>query len=64
MNEIENIKKFAEINNVPIMLEDGLSFLLEYIKTNNIKTILEVGSAIGFSAIMMASINDDIFVDT
>ena len=37
MNDIEIIKKFAEINNVPIMLEDGLSFLLEYIKANNNK---------------------------
>ncbi len=61
---IEKIKKFAKENHVPIMLDDGLSFLLSYIKDNNIKTVLEVGSAIGFSAIMMANLGNDIFVDT
>lgn len=61
---IEVIKRFARENNVPIMMEDGLEFLVSYIRNNNIKSILEVGSAIGFSSIVMANISDDIEVDT
>lgn len=61
---IDSIKKFAKENNVPIMLDDGISFLVNYIKEKEIKNILEVGSAIGFSAIMMATVSNDIIVDT
>lgn len=61
---IDSIKKFAKENNVPIMLDDGISFLINYIKEKEIKNILEVGSAIGFSAIMMATVSNDIIVDT
>lgn len=44
---------YANKNNVPIIKEDGLSFLeliLEFVKP---KKILEIGTAIGFSAIRM-----------
>lgn len=62
--EIEKIKEYAKEYNVPIMMEDGIEFLTNYIKENNIKNILEIGTAIGYSAIMMASINKDIKVTT
>ena len=29
--KIEKIKKYAEENNVPIMMEDGIEFLTSYI---------------------------------
>ena len=61
LNEIE---KYAHENNVPIMLKDGIEFLCNYIKENNIKTILEVGSAIGYSSIKMALVNDNIKITT
>ena len=61
INEIEN---YAHTNNVPIMQEDGIEFLCNYIKENNIKNILEIGSAIGYSAIKMALVNDDIKITT
>ena len=62
--EIEKIKEYANEYNVPIMMEDGIEFLTNYIKEKNIKNILEIGTAIGYSAIMMASINKDIKVTT
>ena len=46
------------------MLEDGIEFLCDYIKKNNIKRILEIGTAIGYSAIKMASIDKDIKITT
>ena len=65
MNDlINNIKDYAVKNNVPIMTDDGIEFLTDYIKNNNVKRILEVGTAIGYSAIMMCNVRDDITVTT
>lgn len=65
MNNILNeIKEYAIDNNVPIMTDGGIDFLIKYIKKNNVKKILEVGTAIGYSAIMMCSVSDDIFITT
>ena len=61
---LEEIEKYASRNNVPIMQKDGIEFLTSYIKDNNIKNILEIGSAIGYSAILMASAKEDAFVTT
>ena len=58
------IEEYAHKNNIPIMLSDGIDFLTDYIKKNNIKHILEIGSAIGYSAIRMALVSDDINVVT
>ena len=61
---IENIEKYAHDNNVPIMLPDGIEYLCGIIKENNIKSILEIGTAIGYSAIKMALVNSDIKITT
>ena len=61
---VEEMEKFAIENNIPIMLKDGIEYLCEYIKENNIKNILEVGSAIGYSSIKMALIDKDIKITT
>ena len=61
---IEEIEKYALENNVPIMQKDGIEFLTKYIKDNNIKNILEIGSAIGYSAIKMALVDNDINITT
>lgn len=61
---IDEIEKYAKKNNIPIMLPDGILFLTEFIKTNKIKNVLEIGSAIGYSAIKMALIDKDILITT
>ena len=61
---IYKIKEYANVNNVPIMTDEGINFLLDYIKKNKIKKILEVGTAIGYSAIRMCNLNEDITVTT
>lgn len=61
---MEEMELYAKENNIPIMQKDGILYLTDYIKDNNIKSILEIGSAIGYSSIMMASINSDIKVTT
>ena len=64
MVHLLDIEKYAKDNNVPIMLPDGIEFLLNYIKENSVKSILEIGTAIGYSAISMALISYDIKVTT
>lgn len=61
---IKELKEYALENNIPIIQDDGIKFLVEFIKRNNINSILEIGSAIGYSAIVMASINENINVTT
>ena len=57
LNEIKEIKKYALENKVPIMMDDGIDFLTTFIIKNQIKSVLEIGTAIGYSAIMMALSN-------
>lgn len=68
MNEtyeiVKEIRTYAKENNVPIMLDDGIEFLTNYIVKNKINTVLEIGTAIGYSAIMMALANPDLTVTT
>ena len=61
---ISEIEEYARNNNIPIMLKDGITYLCNYIKDNNIKSILEIGSAIGYSSIMMALVDNDIKITT
>ena len=64
LTEIKKIKEYANINKVPIMMDDGIEFLTTFIIKHNVKTILEIGSAIGYSAIMMALTRQDIKIVT
>lgn len=53
-SDIKEIKEYAKDNNIPIMLDDGINFLTTFIIKHQITNVLEVGTAIGYSAIMMA----------
>ncbi len=65
MDEIINdMERFAEANNVPIIEHDSIEFIIKYIKMSNVKKILELGTAIGYSAIMMATASDDVEITT
>ena len=58
------IEEYAKKNNVPIMEKDGIEFLKFFIKENKIKHILEIGTAIGYSAIKMALVDENIYITT
>lgn len=49
------IEEYAEKENVPIMKKDSIDYLLEFIRNNNIKDVLEIGSAIGYSALKIST---------
>lgn len=59
-----SLEEYAKKHNVPIIQKEGLNFLLKFIQQNNIKNILEIGTAIGYSAINMALVSNDIQITT
>ncbi len=61
---IEEMESYAESENVPIIEKDSIIFINKLIELNKIKTVLEIGTAIGYSAIMMAIENPNIQVTT
>lgn len=59
---IKEMEEYAEEHSVPIMNKRGMNFLCKFIEKNEIKTILEIGTAIGYSAIRMALVNKNIHI--
>ncbi len=53
-DEIRLLKKDAIENKIPIMVDDGIDFITTFINNHRINNILEIGTATGYSAIMMA----------
>ncbi len=51
---IEKIKTYAIEHNVPIICEEGLRFLKDILIKYQVKDVLEIGTAIGYSSIEMA----------
>ena len=51
----DDMERYANIANVPIMLKEGINYLQEFIREKNIKDVLEIGTAIGYSTLKMAS---------
>lgn len=62
--DIREIKKYAIDNRVPIMQDDGIDFLTTFIVKNQVNSVLEIGTAIGYSAIMMALANPNLKITT
>ena len=62
--QIIEMEHYAKEHNVPIIEKDSIAFILKFIKVNDVKEILELGSAIGYSAILMASVKDDVKITT
>ncbi len=60
---INKMKKYAKDENVPIIEDDGLEEVIKIIQKYNVKSIIEIGSAIGYSAIMMSN-SCDCKIDT
>lgn len=63
-DSIQEIKNCAAQNAVPIVRDEGLEFILNFIEKSGAKRILEIGTGIGYSAIMFAKCAADISVFT
>ena len=55
LTKINELKLKAQSLKVPILSDDGLLFLVETLQKHQVKTILEIGSAVGYSAIVLTS---------
>lgn len=64
MDKLKQLEQTAKENHVPIMMKDGIEFLTDLVKEKKPKRILELGTAIGYSAIQMARCDEDIEIDT
>lgn len=59
MNNIfKDLELYAKEHSIPIIEKDGLEILLKIVEEQNPKNILEVGTAIGYSALKMNSISN------
>ena len=61
---ILEMEKYAIDNNVPIIEKESIAYLMKFIKQHDIKSVLEIGSAIGYSGILMASSSQQVKVTT
>ena len=59
---IKSMRKYADENNVPIMSDEGISYLTSFCIKNKIRSVLEIGTAIGYSTILMALTDEKIMV--
>ena len=57
---IKDMECFAKNENIPIMINESISYIEEFIKKNNIKNILEIGTAIGYSTIRMCNMGANV----
>ena len=67
MNKIklEKIKEKALEDHVPIIMDDTLEYIYKLYEDKKISSILEIGTAVGYSAICFTGIlNDNGFIDT
>ena len=64
LKSIKEMKEYANVENIPIMQDEGIEFLTTFIAKKQIKKVLEIGTAIGYSAIMMALVDKDIHITT
>ena len=62
--KLMEMEQYAIDNNVPIIEKKSIAYIMNYIREHNIKNVLEIGSAIGYSTILMASSKADVYVTT
>ncbi len=59
MDKLSKIKQKAIANHVPIIMDDTLEVINEYMKNRKVNRILEIGTAVGYSAICFTNFLDE-----
>ncbi|MBO7527755.1 MAG: O-methyltransferase [Clostridia bacterium] len=54
-DNLKQLQDYAKANHVPILLSDSVNFLYDIVASKKPKTILEIGTAIGYSGSIMLS---------
>ncbi|HAF32309.1 MAG TPA: O-methyltransferase, partial [Anaerovibrio sp.] len=62
---IAEMEEYGRSNHVPIINEKGMPVLLEVVRQKKPHRVLEIGTAIGYSALLIANNSaDDVEIDT
>lgn len=64
IEEFEKVKKEALEKHIPIIMDDTLEVIKEILKKENPKKILEIGTAVGYSATCFVRYSENAVVDT
>lgn len=62
--DLTQLEKFARERYIPVMLDDTKELLFNTVKAKQPKRILEIGTAIGYSGIVMLSASDSATLNT
>ena len=62
--ELKRIKELALENHIPIIMDDTLEVIEKILIEEKPKRILEIGTAVGYSAACFARMNEDTVIDT
>lgn len=54
MSELQTYYEHAQKNSIPVISKEGIEFMKMQIQDRKVTTILEIGSAVGFSALFFA----------
>lgn len=58
------LESYAKENNIPIMQKDSILYIQKIMQVTNVKNILEIGTAIGYSSICLASTDEKVHITT
>ncbi|MEG1509081.1 MAG: O-methyltransferase [Clostridia bacterium] len=61
---LEELEQDARVRFIPVILDDSAKILIETLNEINAKSILEIGTAIGYSGIMMLDARKNATLDT
>lgn len=62
---LNNLKVEARKEHIPILLDDTMEYILNYLKNEKIYSILEIGTAVGYSASLFSKLLEpDGYIDT
>ena len=64
MKTFYEIEQDALSRNIPVMQKEGIDFLIEQLNDIKATSTLEIGSAIGYSSMMMVSHVENLHVET
>ena len=64
MSQLEKILQFARQNYIPVMLDDTRQMLFDVVSKAQPKRILEIGTAIGYSGIIMLTASPNATLNT
>ncbi|HAO30554.1 MAG TPA: SAM-dependent methyltransferase [Treponema sp.] len=59
---LQLMRLYAKQYNVPVLFDETSEFICSYIKEHDVKSVLEIGTAIAFSTIQFACAKEDVHV--